>query len=220
MKRGPKPKRIIKEVWSSNLAYAVGLLATDGCLAKSGHLIDLTSKDKEQLENFTDCLGLSLKICSKNNGRGQESFRVQFRNVFFYKFLLRIGLSPAKSKTLSCLKIPKRYFFDFLRGCFDGDGYSYSYWDKRWKSSFLFYMGFVSASKKFISWIRREIKTRIKISGHLTVVRKQSVYFQLKYAKKESVKLLKYVYPSSAVVCLSRKRLKIEETLSILGERL
>jgi hypothetical protein len=46
-KKGPKPKRIIKEKWNANLAYAIGLIATDGCLSSDGLLIDLTSKDRE-----------------------------------------------------------------------------------------------------------------------------------------------------------------------------
>ena len=35
--------------WTSELAYAVGLLTTDGSLSKDGRHIDLTSKDVEQL---------------------------------------------------------------------------------------------------------------------------------------------------------------------------
>ncbi len=36
--------------WTANLAYAVGLITTDGCLSKDGRHIDLTSKDLEQCE--------------------------------------------------------------------------------------------------------------------------------------------------------------------------
>ena len=108
------------------MAYTVGLIATDGCLSK-GHLIDLTSKDREQLENYIKCLGINNKIGKKDSGQGKTAFRVQFRNVFFYNFLVSLGLSPAKSKTIGVLKIPNKYFFDFLRGSFDGDGCSYSY---------------------------------------------------------------------------------------------
>ena len=79
-KRGPKPgfdvKRRIAETWSSNLAYAIGLLATDGCLSPPGHLIDLTSKDREQLENFRRCVGVDLKITKKYSG-GREYFFVK-----------------------------------------------------------------------------------------------------------------------------------------------
>ena len=159
-KRGPRPgfnaKRKIAETWSSNLAYAVGLLATDGCLSPPGHLIDLTSKDREQLENFRHCIGVDLKITKKYSG-GREYLRIQFKNVLFYSFLISIGLTPAKSKTLSKLAIPEKYFFHFLRGVFDGDGSIYSYWDPRWRSSFMFYLCFASASKTFVNFLLRDI---------------------------------------------------------------
>ena len=45
-------------------------------------------------------------------------------------------------KKLKSVVMPKKYFFDFLRGHFDGDGSFYSYWDKRWKSSYMFYVSF------------------------------------------------------------------------------
>jgi intein-encoded DNA endonuclease-like protein len=176
MKPGPKPKKIIEEKWTSELAYAIGLLTTDGCLSRKTNLIDLTSKDTEQLTNFLKCLGIKLNIGQKLNGSGQTSSRVQFKNVIFYNFLIKIGLKPAKSRTLGPLKIPNKYFFDFLRGCFDGDGYSYSYWDPRWKSSFMFYIGFVSASRKFIYWIRKKINTSLKIKGHITTAKKKKVH--------------------------------------------
>ena len=82
-KRGPKPKKIIDETWRPELAYAVGLLATDGCLAKDGLLIDLTSKDREQLENFSRCLGIKFKIGEKKGKNDIKCLRIQFKNKIF-----------------------------------------------------------------------------------------------------------------------------------------
>lgn len=221
-KRGPKPgfnpKRRISEKWSSNLAYAVGLLTTDGCMSPPRYLIELTSKDREQLENFCKCVKVDFTITKKRSGSGKECLRVQFKNVLFYNFLLSIGITPAKSKTLGSIKVPKRYFFDFLRGSFDGDGCIYSYFDPRWRSSFMFYTSFVSASEKHILWLRREILKSIKIRGHITGG--GDTVFQLKYAKADSLKLLRKMYYTKGVVSLSRKRLKIEKILAIVGEQL
>lgn len=218
-KRGPKPRKVVSEVWTPGLAYAVGLLATDGCLSRAGHLIDLTSKDKQQLENYKKSLGIITKITKKSGGNGKQYLRVQFKNILFYEFLLSVGLTPAKSKTLGPIKIPPQYFFDFLRGSFDGDGSTYSYWDPRWRSSFMFYTGFVSASQAHVLWLQKEVFSRLGIRGHITKGKNSSVY-QLKYAKTDSLKLLRKLYPSKKVVCLSRKRLKIEKMLGIIDERL
>jgi len=212
--RGPKPKRIINETWNENLAYATGLIATDGCLSSDGLLIDLTSKDREQLLNFSKCVGVDFKIGNKWNRNGDKHLRIQFKNRIFYDFLLSIGLTPRKSLTMGKLKISDKYFFDFLRGCFDGDGCFYSYWDPRWRSSHMFYLEFASASLKHLLWIQKEIKKRVYITGHITG-RKKKVFFQLKYAKKEAMEIIKKMYYTSRVVCLSRKRLKIEKALEI-----
>src|SRR3989344_3357234 len=187
---GPKPKRVVSETWRPELAYAIGLLAADGCLARYFYLVDLTSKDKEQLENFSKCIGHPLAIGNKSSGGKGQYFRVQLKNVYFYEFLLSVGLTPAKSKTIGALKIPPKYFFDFLRGSFDGDGCTYSYFDPRWKSSFMFYTTWVSASEKHILWIQTEIEKRLGIHGHITKGKNSSV-FQLKYAKADSLKLLR-----------------------------
>src|SRR3989344_5135108 len=219
-KRGPKPTAKVKINWSPNFAYAIGLIATDGNLSPDGRHINLTSKDKEMVNNFQRILSISYKTGRKSNGSNRRKiyYVVQFSDMFFYKFLNSIGLFKNKSKTISRLAIPQKYFFDFLRGCFDGDGYSYSYWDKRWKSSFMFYAGFASASRNFIDWLRKSLFKTLKIKGHITTVGREGCY-QLKYAKFEASLLFNNMYYSKNVVCLKRKRLKIERALAIVGDR-
>lgn len=217
-KRGPKPKKVVNETWNENLAYAIGLIATDGCLSKDGLLIDLTSKDREQLLNFSKCLGVNFKIGPKWSSGKDESLRIQFKNKIFYNFLLSVGLTPRKSLTIGKLAIPNEYFFDFLRGCFDGDGCFYSYWDPRWRSSHMFYLEFISASRKHIDWLRKKIGEEINILGHLVDKGKMSTY-QLRYAKKEALVIIKKMYYNPDVVCLSRKRVKIEKALKTEEEQ-
>lgn len=218
--RGIKPKEKANRTWSPRLAYAIGLLATDGCLSSDGRHIDLTSKDKEQLVNFLQCLDLDNKIGRKSSGLGRRAYlRVQFGDVVFYRLLLSIGLTPAKSKTMGIVRIPAKYFFDFLRGSFDGDGTFYSYWDPRWKSSFMFYTVFISASPAHLDWIRQELNARLGVMGHLTHDA-EKITHQLKYAKAESLKILRRLYQDKAAVCLTRKRLKIQKALGILKIKL
>lgn len=215
--RGPVPKKIVDTKWSANLVYAMGLLATDGCLGKDGLWVDLTSKDKEQLKNFNKCLGINMKIGVKDSGSGHRSWRVQIKNRYFYDFLVSAGFTPRKSMTIDKINFPKKYFFDFLRGCLDGDGYTFSYWDPRWRSSFMIYTGFVSASKPFLLWLRKEIDNRLNIKGHLTSAKKKNVYYQLKYAKYDSLKLFKQIYVHKNSVYLKRKKLKIDKALATIG---
>ena len=186
-KRGKRGIGKVTIVWSSKLAYAVGLLATDGCLYNDKLHMSLTTKDLEQAENFKKCLGIGVKIGLKGSGSSKEKkyYHVQFGDVLFYRFLLSVGLTPAKSKTIGKVAVPEEYFFDFLRGCFDGDGSFYSYWDPRWRSSHMFYVIFASASKAHIDWLQDELCRRIGVTGHVTKDAQGST-LQLKYAKREA----------------------------------
>lgn len=213
-KRGPKPKGSVSIKWSADFAYVIGLLVTDGCLSKDGRHIDFTSTDLEQIRNFQKCLKIKVKIGTKDNGNGYKAFRVQFGDIIFYNFLEEIGLTKAKSLTVGEILVPGEYFFDFLRGCFDGDGTFYSYWDSRWKSSHMFYMEFISGSHKHIDWLRKEIKSRLNANGHLTKSKERSVV-QLKYAKREALEIISKMYYASSVVHLSRKYKKIKKALIV-----
>ena len=96
-----------------------------------------------------------------------------------------------------------------FKGCFDGDGSFYSYWDPRWKSSFMFYTTFCSSSLTFIRWLRKRIKQLININGHVNANKLKTIW-QLKFAKGESKELWRELYYSTEIPFLKRKYLKIK----------
>ena len=216
-----KPLGKVKIEWSPEFAYAIGLLVTDGCVYSNYKTVNLTSKDEEQIENFKRCLGVDNRAIMKGGSfsEGKQYFHLQIGDVQFCTFLDTIGITPHKTKTIGVVDIPDEYFFDFLRGHHDGDGTFYSYWDPRWRSSYMFYTVFISASERHILWIREKIDELIGIKGHITKTGKTPM-FALKYAKNESLILLREMYYNPDVVCLSRKRLKIEKALAVEGKRL
>lgn len=215
MKRGPRPKGIVVIQWKAEFAYAIGLLVSDGCLSKDGRHIIMTSADCEQLHTFNYCLGINKRLCKKYSGREDESYYVQFSDVLFYRFLLEIGLSPAKSKTISSLYIPQQFFFDFLRGYFDGDGCSYSYYDPVYVNSYRFYISFASGSERFLNWLRSMLEKHAGIRGHISRKRGSS-NIQLRYSKREAEIIAKKMYYHQTLVCLERKKLKVFKSLSVL----
>ncbi len=202
--------------FSPETVYAIGLITTDGNLSKDGRHIDLTSKDREQLALCMRCFDLNVRITNKVSGYSKKCVpRIQFSNVRLYNFLLTVGLTPAKTKTMGALRIPDKYYFDFLRGHFDGDGTFYSYWDKRWPNSFMYYLVFNSGSLRHITWLKSRNNKLLNVTGHLFSDRRKSTY-SLKYGKRESLLLLRKMYPVPQVPCLERKRLKIIKALAIL----
>lgn len=218
MKRGPKPKGNVSIRWNPEFAYAIGLLVSDGCLSKDGRHVSLTSKDHEQLVTFNGCLGLTNKISEKLSGAGNISYHTQFGDVIFYQFLQKIGLSPAKSKIIGDVIIPKQYFFDYLRGYFDGDGCSYSYNDRVWPNSYRFYISFASGSEKHFDWLRAKLAAYAKIKGSISR-KKGTTDVQLKFAKREAEIIAKKMYYQENLVCLERKRLKVLDSLNEINLR-
>ena len=203
---------MIELIWSDKLAYAVGLIATDGHLSIDGRHLSLTSKDIEQLNNFKKCLQLEVKISYKNSGYSGLCPHVQFSNVKLYRWLLGIGVCQQKTKNIGKLDIPDKFFFDFLRGEYDGDGYSYAYYDPRWRSSYMIYTTFVAKNKKHLIWLEKTIYRLTGLHGQIGF---SSRVFQLRYAKRASLELYKRMFYGKNVICLSRKKDKFKKFIAV-----
>jgi hypothetical protein len=227
--RGPNPRRRARNhgyprlwaTWSPSIAYAVGLIATDGNLSPDRRHLSIPSKDLDLLESLRDCLGLSNSITRHPSGRGRIH-RLQWGDRLFYDWLLEIGLTPAKSLTLGPLAIPDEYFVDFFRGCIDGDGSITTYVDRYntfKRSTYVYtrlYVSIVSASPRFVEWLRMTVQRLIGLAGELTVRRSPRHHdiWCLRYAKAESLALLRRMYYSPDVPCLRRKRETAEPFLT------
>ncbi|MBI3342205.1 hypothetical protein HY024_03720 [Candidatus Curtissbacteria bacterium] len=189
--------------WSASFAYAIGLITADGCLSKDGRHIDFTSKDLIQVETFAKILKLNNKIGTKYRGPDKEKFynRIQFGNIIFYRFLVEIGLSPNKSKTIGEMKIPDKYFQDFLRGVFDGDGNAIEAKHPESQHPQL-RVRFFSASDNFIRWLHNQIKNRLEVNGFVQFHERA---YTLTFAKADSVKIAKFMYYKNGLPYLPRK---------------
>ncbi|MDP6756508.1 MAG: hypothetical protein QGG82_02440 [Patescibacteria group bacterium] len=209
-----KPLKKVSTKWSPELAYAIGLIASDGSLSKDGRHIAFVSKDKDQIIAFKKCLNLKTKTAARIDKDTGETmcFQTQFGDIHFYNWLLSIGLTPNKSKTINTLNIPDKYLRDFLRGDFDGDGYFYSFKDKRWPNSYMFYTNFISASMPHIKWLRERINKKWHISGHIVNIKRAWI---LRFAKKESRILIPKMYYSAGLPSLKRKKVKIEKCIDV-----
>ena len=206
--------------WSPAIAYSVGLMASDGCLSKDRRHVDLTSVDIEQLENFAKAIGRAPSISKKTgrvDGQAQQAYRIQFSDTAYYDFLVQLGLTPNKSRGIGPLDIPDEYYSHFLRGIFDGDGSTYGYYDKRWRSSFMFYVQFTSASKIFLEYLLQFNRRLLNVQGGSIHGLGSSGAFNLSFGKVDSVILYNAMYKDSDGLLLIRKRRKLEGFISLHG---
>lgn len=212
--------------WSLEIAYAVGLIVSDGSLSIDGRHITFTSSDLDLVETFCHCLELTNRITKtpRSSNAVRSSYRVQFSDVAFYEWLLEIGLMPNKCGKLGRLNIPDDVFADFLRGWFDGDGSILTYIDRFnmcKKEEYVYrrlYIRLYSASRKHLEWIREALQRLLGTRGGLnrdarSAKRGGGAIWRLQYAKKDSLKLLPWMYYAADVPCLDRKRVLAEPFL-------
>ena len=214
-------------IWTPALAYAVGLIVTDGNLSSDGRHIIMRSSEKQLLETYKHCLQLkSIKIgTSYSSGHtNKPSYRVQHGDVRLYRWLEKIGITAHKTHTIGAIAVPDEMFLDFLRGHLDGDGSITTYTD-RWNTfknpNYVYerlWLRFLSASEAHMLWLQKRIEKVVSTKGHLNKrVPRDSRHvpmYSLKFGKKDSMMLLKHLYPNKRVPCLKRKRKIAEPFLS------
>ena len=183
-------KRKQLEFKDEDLWYLVGLIATDGNLSSDGRHIDITAKDAEFLKDLKMTLGLDNKVGVKRNGSG-VCWHIQFANRNFYDFLLSIGLTPKKSLTLGELKVPTKWFSDFVRGVIDGDG-SIRKWIHPSNGVEQWSLRIYSAAPLFLSWLEQRVEKHFLVKGQIH--KNQKSVSVLKYGKLAAKQILENCY--------------------------
>ena len=108
--------------WSAEMAYVVGLTATDGCLASGSRGITFKSMDRQLVETYRRLLGRSNKIGTERTKTGSICYRLQFKDTRLYRWFQSVGVTPRKSLTLGAIEVPDEFFAPLVRGLLDGDG--------------------------------------------------------------------------------------------------
>lgn len=192
--------------WSPYFAYAIGLLATDGNLSQDGRHFNLTSKDEELIKCFRTALCIKNKIGRKSRGddpRDKKYYVVQFGDVVLYRFLEKVGLHPRKSRSIGKLAIPIKYFYDFFRGCIDGDGTIGTFRHPESRNPQL-RVRLVSGSRTFLDWIH-SITSRDQLYGY---IKRSRNIWELAYPMGVSKRLLRRMYYPNFPPSLTRKYMR------------
>jgi hypothetical protein len=113
---------------SHDIAYLLGLLTSDGSIDKNGYGFQITSKDIEILKYCKEILKSEHKICKiesfdKRTNKIYVRYNIHFASKTMTNDLIQLGLTNNKSFTCDMPKIDDDYFWSFLRGLFDGDGW-------------------------------------------------------------------------------------------------
>jgi len=194
------------------MAYVLGFIAADGSLIKNkrgAYFIDIQSIDKEIIYKIRDVFKSDIKIgeYQPKYENPNKRYRLQIGSKEIFKDLLRLGITPQKSKTIKLPNIPDKYFSHFLRGYFDGDGSvnicTYKRKDRK-KPATVINCGFVSGSKDILEKIKNKL-------AKINIIKGGTLYFhdrgyRLWFSINDSWRLYKFMYNTSNDLSLNRKK--------------
>lgn len=200
------------------MAYVFGLILADGALLdvrKSSRTcyIMISNNDKSLLEKVGGAMSSNHTIYTRksrvvkfSNGKTyfcKENYVIRIGSKKMFLDLLNKGITPRKSLNMKLPEVPDCVFNFFLRGYFDGDGSVYSKVPRGQKSSRV-KLVFTSGSLRFLESLSIKLNSILNIPVRNTSNNYKC--YQLQYRKKDSLKLLVYMYQQlEATPYLERK---------------
>ncbi len=193
------------------MSYILGFFAADGYITvnkRGGQFWSIDIKDRELLEKIKIVVQAEHKIGVRNRENGKyTSYRLQVGSTEMCDDLQRLGFSTRKTKNLSVPKVPDKYFHDFVRGYFDGDGNVWvGYVHKERKTKLLVLrVVFTSSSESFLNLLMHRLESFNIVSG---VLSKRDDYYRLTYSIHNALKLHDFMYNRlyASSILLERKR--------------
>jgi intein-encoded DNA endonuclease-like protein len=130
--------------------------------------------------------------------------------------LLKLGFSQNKTKRLLVPDMPKKYFFDFVRGYFDGDG---NVWvgevhKERKTRTLVIQIAFTSVSKDFLISLKNKLHEHGVIGGSI-YSHKTKNYSRLAFVNSDALKISKMMYNTVTPLVLARKKEVFERFLKM-----
>ena len=194
------------------MSYVLGYIVADGCVTedhkrkKNPFSLNVTSVDKEHLLDIKRALDSEYKLSTKNNGSGGTAYQIQIRNRSLCEELIKLGVVPRKTCHLQPIQVPEKYFSDFVRGFFDGDGTVYLY---KVNGVVQIKSGFVCVSKTFLTDFGRHLCESISIpikSIHQNDNPGKMTRYSIEFYIDDCNKLKQFMYRDGPELFLKRKR--------------
>ena len=222
----PKKNRTINDTYFDNIdtplkAYFIGFLFADGFVMcnPAGHYVlgmNLQSEDRYILDALNSELGGTNLISHKDphdviicgiatKSHGTDELIVHSKKIVLS--LINHNIVPNKTKNKNFPIVPDEFFFDFLRGYIDGDGWYTK--DNRGNMQ----MGIVCSQKEPLEYVQ-SILNNYGIEARLYYVNERK-YRLICYRVQDMKKLVDHLYYEDGLLCLCRKYEKIKHLLGL-----
>ncbi|OGQ04866.1 MAG: hypothetical protein A3F82_10190 [Deltaproteobacteria bacterium RIFCSPLOWO2_12_FULL_44_12] len=183
--------------WSPESAYILGLLMSDGTLTtnpRGSQYVEFLSTDRELVDLIRSLLNSNHKISLKRRSPsepGKPAYRIQIGNKYMLSRLSKMGLSRKSAMP----RIPKRYYRDFIRGFFDGDGcvmFSNFFRTQRQKRQDYFQVIFISRYRQFLQQLWTILIKEAYLKGGS--IHNGTRCYRLSFCQRDGLKLFDFFY--------------------------
>ena len=185
--------------WAPEMAYVLGFFMADGSIIRNkrgGYYLNIQIRDKNLLYSIRKALCSNHKISVKPaKGNAREKYNLQIGSKKMCFDLQKMGVQRRKTYTLTIPKIPRKFFWHFVRGYFDGDG---NVWKgfihkDRPQPLLVLFTAFTSCSEDFLRSLQQGLEETGLGKGSLVSLQGSS-YYRLQYAVRDSLLLADSMY--------------------------
>lgn len=210
----PKDLEFFNKIDSSEKAYIVGFLITDGSINARGDIkIEISRKDEYILENIKSliCPNKPIKQVTRTRSKGiytwtSETSILSIKAIDYIVPLANLGVVPNKTyKDIPLPQIDKQFMPDLIRGIFDGDG---SIWSSKERYGINFTGSFILLTD-ILNYLKSNNIIKVNTFVHKKPHQADS-YFNFT-SKKDIIAFGKYIYSTNCSLYLKRKYLKFVE---------
>lgn len=225
--KGPRwPQRSVDQffdVWTPEMAYLLGYFSADGCMYRNKRgscYVGFVSTDAELIQTVKHLMGVTNAIEEYQSPKPHHMRRytLQVGSRKLYERLLQLGFTPRKSLTVRFPAVPDEVLAHFVRGNLDGDGCVYvgKYLRKNGRDQLAFSARFTCGTYEFLK-VMQERLNRLTGIG-LGSIHKHGTVWNLGYSAHAARQLYQFLYPTTTVPCLMRKRNKFIQGIAQMVE--
>jgi len=206
------------KIWTPEMAYILGFMYADGNIVKTkrgNHYVAIYTADEPLLVAMAKCMQSEHKIAERKSETG-ANYRIQIGSKEWFEDLGKLGLFPDKTSRMRLPEIPEKYFGDFVRGYFDGDG---NVWKglihkDRATATLTIQVSFTSCSQKYLSDLRLSLQI-LGIKGGGIFTPKKLNYSRLTFSSNDALKIYEIMYNSQHKLYLKRKKIVFEQFIKL-----
>lgn len=191
-------------------AYFLGFIVADGSVNSISNVIQITQKEPDILYEFKKYIKYEGDLIKSKT---RDVFDIKISSSKMKSDLLKLGISPNKTMSVSYPLIPENLQSHFMRGVFDGDGCISIHHDRRDNSD----RGQVNICSGSFVFIKEYVDNMVKYCGvkKNNIRQPKGTYYVIDWGGLSDVESVYEFLYKEANIFLKRKKETYDKVMSI-----